>query len=97
MPLIDADKLKEAFAIPCYRWFSASSIYNIINAQPTAEAAPVRHGRWDKIPNSYMSLATKDGSYSGNAVSCSVCKEVNQNIYKTNYCPNCGAKMNLEG
>ena len=61
-----------------------------------ADVAPVRHGRWDKIPNSYLSVATKNGSYSGSATSCSVCKEINPNAYKTNYCPNCGAKMDLE-
>ena len=57
------------------------------------EVKPVVHGRWDKIPNSYISVATKNGSYSGSATSCSVCKEINPNAYKTNYCPNCGAKM----
>ena len=51
-------------------------------------------GTWDEIPNTYMSVASKDGSYSGNATSCSVCHEVNPNAYKTNYCPNCGKKMN---
>lgn len=58
-----------------------------------ADVAPVVHGRWDDIPNTYMSVASKDGTYHGNATSCSVCHEVNPNAYKTNYCPNCGAKM----
>lgn len=44
-------------------------------------------------PHTYMSVASKDGTYHGNATSCSVCHEVNPNAYKTNYCPNCGAKM----
>ena len=60
---------------------------------PAADVAPVVHGRWDNIPNTYMLVASKDGSYSGNATTCSVCHEVNPNAYKTNYCPNCGAKM----
>ena len=59
----------------------------------SADVAPVVHGRWDNIPNTYMLVARKDGSYSGNATTCSVCHEVNPNAYKTNYCPNCGAKM----
>lgn len=58
-----------------------------------ADVASVVHGRWDDIPNTYMSVASKDGTYHGNATSCSVCHEVNPNAYKTNYCPNCGAKM----
>lgn len=54
----------------------------LIDDAPTVEAEPVRHGRW--VGNS-MDFA------------CSVCG-VYQNMYtgKTNYCPNCGAKMNAE-
>ena len=63
------------------------------HAEELVEYAPVVHGRWDDIPNTYMSVASKDGTYHGNATSCSVCHEVNPNAYKTNYCPNCGAKM----
>lgn len=64
-----------------------------INEQPASDVTPVRHGRWDNIPNSYVSVCSKDGSYSGNTTTCSVCHEVNPNAYKTNYCPNCGAEM----
>ena len=60
------------------------------------DVVPVVHGRWDDIPNTYMSVASKNCAYHGNATSCSVCHEVNPNAYKTNYCPNCGAKMDLE-
>lgn len=67
-----------------------------ILAIPAADVAPVRHGRWDSIPNTYMCVAGKDGSYHGYATSCSACHEINPNAYKTNYCPNCGAKMDLE-
>ena len=62
-----------------------------------ADVAPVVHGRWEDVPNQYISVAGKNGSYSGNVTSCSACEEVNPNAYKTNYCPNCGAKMDLEG
>ena len=71
-------------------WYAA-----ILMKVPAADVAPVVHGRWDDIPNTYMSVASKDGTYHGNATSCSVCHEVNPNAYKTNYCPNCGAKMDL--
>ena len=63
---------------------------------PTADVAPVVHGKWDSIPNTYMCVSGKDGSYHGCATSCSVCHEINPNAYKTNYCPNCGARMDLE-
>lgn len=71
----------------------AQTLMRYVKRQPAADVAPVVHGRWDDIPNTYMSVASKDGTYHGNATSCSVCHEVNPNAYKTNYCPNCGAKM----
>ena len=52
---------------------------------PVADVAPVRHGRW--IP--FHSTAAGDIQY------CSAC-EIGC-TWKPNYCPNCGAKMDLEG
>ncbi len=77
------------------KW-TPSRVKALIARQKTADVAPVRHGWWDNIPNTYMCVAGRDGSYHGNAASCSVCNEINPNAYKTNYCPNCGAKMDLE-
>lgn len=57
-----------------------------------ADVAPVVHARWDEIPNEYMSVASKTGSYHGNATTCSACHEINPNALKTNNCPNCGAR-----
>lgn len=74
----------------CEGLYEATELVDDITA---ADVAPMVHGRWDDIPNTYMSVASKDGTYHGNATSCSVCHEVNPNAYKTNYCPNCGAKM----
>ena len=51
----------------------------------TAEVSPVRHGRW--LP--FHSTAAGDIQY------CSAC-EIGC-TWKPNYCPNCGAKMDLEG
>ena len=48
---------------------------------PPADVAPVRHGRW---------LHRKNG-----VAYCSEC-EVDTVEDETNYCPNCGAKMDLE-
>ena len=50
---------------------------------PVADVAPVRHGRW--------------GSYEPDldGYRCSCCKLVHRTC--TTYCPNCGAKMDLEG
>lgn len=67
-----------------------------IEGLPAADVEPVRHGRWEGVPNAFVSVASKDGSYHGNATTCSACHEVNPNAYKTNFCPICGAKMDLE-
>lgn len=47
-----------------------------INKQPTIEAEPVRHGRWEDCSSGWM---------------CSRCSFTQ--IKDSNYCPNCGAKM----
>lgn len=73
--------------------FNTGSVFRAIRKQPAVDVSTVVHGRWDDIPNKYISVASKDGSYHGNTTTCSVCHEVNPNAYKTNYCPNCGAKM----
>ena len=50
-----------------------------IEQQPTVDAEPVRHGKWREYPIS-------DGMYQ-----CSKCGVLR--FGKSNYCPNCGARM----
>ena len=67
----------------------------ILNQFPVADVAPVRHGRW---------ISLTDCSNAG--VYCSVChKKVYKEDYaicnrknklRSDYCPNCGAKMDDE-
>lgn len=47
--------------------------------QPTIEAEPVRHGKWEQVEH---------------MVDCSLCGV--SSFQTSNYCPNCGAKMDLE-
>ena len=56
----------------------------ILNQFPVADVAPVRHGRW--VP--FHSEVAGDIQY------CSAC-EIGFDA-KTDYCPNCGAKMDSE-
>lgn len=57
-----------------------------VDAVPTANIAPVRHGRWDK----------KSGLYSCSECGMTCPYDVQADVIEywvCNYCPNCGAKM----
>lgn len=61
-------------------------IRDMVSQFPTADVAPVRHGRWGTHSDRPDSLI------------CSVCN-CGFDMWKHdphNYCPNCGAKMDLE-
>ena len=59
-------------------------VYQGLRDTPTIqiEAEPVRHGRWLD--------GTSRGSYS---IYCSYCGSHKETICPSDYCPNCGAKM----
>lgn len=61
-----------------------NNVIDMIKDQPAADVAPVVHGKWvsNGIPDSVL-------------VKCSECGIVYGSI-GFNYCPNCGAKMDLE-
>lgn len=62
-----------------------------IDRLPAADVVPVRHGRW--IPKHYGG-AWPCGADRPEYI-CSVCGDWTMKREKT-YCPNCGAKMDLE-
>ena len=90
MRLIDADALLEK-----YNKTTVWDSWVEINIAPTIDAVPVVHGRWKiKLLNDYQKYS----------VTCSICGWVGIDNYDSyddpsdfNYCPNCGAKMDLEG
>lgn len=57
-------------------------ICKAIDEQPTIDAEPVRHGKWIEYP-------IADGMNQ-----CSVCGVLR--FGESNYCPNCGARMDEE-
>ena len=64
-------------------------VKSMIHSEKVADVAPVRHGRW-LIP-------TKIGHRSFDIPHCSVCNGIPCGVDEnTKYCPNCGAKMDLE-
>ena len=59
---------------------------NSVRRAPAVEAEPVRHGRWNII---------NDGR-GGELLECSNCRYTFRRLFPRYYCPNCGAKMDLE-
>lgn len=58
----------------------------VIRRQPAADVVPVVYGRW-------VSTEPMVRSPFANNHHCSVCGQISR---VTDYCPNCGAKMDLE-
>ena len=66
----------------------AIEVLGMIYEMPAADVAPVRHGRW--IEHAKYTF--------GVMYDCSICDNlILDNGHSWNYCPNCGAKMDLEG
>ena len=61
----------------------------ILNQFPAADVEPVRHGRWIEYKHFHHD------HYIDSTYECSECKV--EEPLTSNYYPNCGAKMNLEG
>ena len=83
MRLIDADALLLRLKT---RW---EDTITAIKKSPTIEAEPVKHGRWiNNLEEAWQ------------AFNCSICDESTDDTCmgkpRANYCPNCGAKMDLE-
>lgn len=112
MRIIDADKLKHDVLDwqNCYNGFSdtydKSMIIGEIDAQPTIQAEPVRHGRWTIKAINKFDLS--DGATGYEPVyQCSECGGVEESYLRAyepimpkdadfpRYCPHCGCKMDL--
>ena len=64
-----------------------------------ADVEPVRHGRWEEYSHSRYCGIDADGEpvyRDGVVYYCSNPKCRRKTVIKENYCPNCGAKMDLE-
>ena len=78
---------------------SVDAMKSFIKNRPAADVAPVRHGRWEPYFEEveiYNAGGVAERKQTGWI--CGRCKSVESitRYYKTNYCPNCGAKMDLE-
>ena len=72
--------------------YSREDAADCIRYMDAVDVAPVRHGLWEAraIPRS-----DPDGDWIALEYHCSLCNRLEYR--KENYCPNCGAKMDLEG
>lgn len=84
------DYIKREDALKQFDWYvleyRTTQIKGMLMDVPSADVAPVRHGRWghERLPS------TSGGSYA--VVRCSAC-EYQYPMAETRYCPNCGAIM----
>lgn len=85
---IDADALLERMKRdPLFTLVEKYGVSGVIEAEPTADVAEVKHGKWIYT----MEILERGGHIS--ASKCSVCKKLIFPHSKPNYCPNCGADM----
>ena len=94
--LIERDALKnhlyraQAEAFKRSEWYVAGAIQSfidILDKQPTIEAEPVRHGRW------ILKILPIGGGDKIRSYLCSECDRYTN--MKFDFCPNCGARMDL--
>lgn len=72
--------------------FGMKNIKELINAIPAADVAPVVRGRWEKEPSSYWRWTSSGAvAVTRTTYRCGLCGR--GTAVKSNYCPNCGAKM----
>ena len=93
MKLIDKEALlKRMQNDPLFDLVEGYGVSGVINAEPTVDAEPVRHGKWKQ----WDSYGFED------TYKCTACGESFVLIEGTpitngyKYCPNCGAKMDVE-
>ena len=68
----------------------ADVVISDIKGMKSADVAPVRHGRWILDEKRYVIYCSECGEVSGYSLNLKDVREENH------YCPNCGAKMDLE-
>ena len=65
-------------------------VLKILGRKEPADVAPVIHAKWIEYPHEW------GRNYENSDFECSNCHKDISMFYATNYCPNCGAKMDKE-
>ena len=90
MRLVDADVLNKSIKEPSICDINETDFLSLVAEQSTVDAEIVRHGEW-------IQARSKDGYAMG--CNCSLCGRRIRNQSKWHpdeYCPKCGAKMDLK-
>ena len=90
MRLIDSEKLIEYCNNQKVKTIDANDIARF----PTIDAAPVKHGKWVENKYGYITCSNCD-SFPLEAMTGSLAT-IHYEPYESEYCPHCGAKMDLE-
>ena len=77
-------------------------VASIISEIPAADVSPVEHGKWIDVFSHEVYIPDEKTTIALTEEKCSNCRVVTtfkgEKIYMHDYvCPNCGAKMDLEG
>lgn len=72
--------------------FGRENVRDVIRGVPAADVAPVVHGLWEREPSSYWRWTSSGAvAVTRTTYRCGLCGR--GTAVKSNYCPNCGAKM----
>lgn len=72
-------------------FFDKDFLLHKIMRQPVINAEPVKRGKWSR--NLIGSLTIQDG-FLKTCFKCSECNGIN--LVRSNFCPNCGARMEVD-
>ena len=95
MRLIDADAMeKHIMESKVFNQHFKELVQSLIWGEDTIEVEPVKHGKWE---NKHQTFTVDNMTLTGTYPTCGLCDFAEIGMAKnTNYCPNCGAKMDKE-
>lgn len=76
--------------------FGIESVLEYVQNLPAADVAPVVHGEWEAVDRrEYDADSCKIICYPKDGIACTHCRYVFKKdaLWKKNFCPNCGARM----
>ena len=76
------------------------SVRRVLIQAPTVDAAPVVRGEWEAVDwREYDAKSCEVVCYPEEGIACTRCRHVFKKdaLWKKNFCPNCGARMDGNG